>query len=1059
MNKLSELIVHKRYIILTAVLAITVVCAILFPKVEINYDMTKYLSDESQMKQGLDIMEAQFPDVETSNTIRVMVDDLTDSEKTEVLSQLEGLKYADSVTYEADSEDYNKDNHTLYIVNTGYDYNSPEEVALRDNISEQLSDYEVVVKNDDTASDTLPLYIIAIALALIMIVLFAMCSSWIEPLLFLAAIGIAVIINLGTNYFLGSISNVTFMIAALLQLVLSMDYSIMLMNRYRQELEHTPEKNTAMIQALRGGCSSIAGSAVTTIVGLLVLVFMSFKIGMDLGIVLAKGVLISLLSVFTVLPCFILMADNLIKKTPKKALHIPTGGLARFSHRFRFPIAIAFIILFIGCFFLRNGTPTAFTLASEDPIADVFPTSNQIVLLYENDDEDAVTAMAEELEADANIKSVTGYSTSLGKPQTVDQLAALMADMGSDTALDADMLKIIYYDYYCHDETVTMTMSQFLHFIHDDVMTNETFASEINFDMAANMDQMIFFADSKNLTTPKNSAQLAKIFGMDEDTVEQLLLLYYSSHDGVDAGKMTLPQFTNFILNEVSKDPQYSSMFDSAVLAQLNQMAIYTDAEKMTTPYPYTVVAQMLGMDENTAMQLFMYYAMQQGNYDPTTMPLPELSVKTVVDFIVANQEQFAPMMGEESIAQLTMVKQLIDLSVSGTSCTPAQMAQILGMNQSQVRQLYLLYQTKHGDTSSWKLSVYKFVCFLQDSVLTNKTYAKQLDSDAAQSLSSARTIMDAVLSGKSYTPAQLTNLLSGMTDGLDENTMELLALYYGSQKNYNPEWTLSIHQLFEHLSGSILNDSRFASFIDDDMRKSILDYEETINDGLNQLQGKQFSRLIITTTFPAESKETSAFIKSLFDDCDSNLSGDYYLVGNSVMTYEMENNFDDEMLFITWLTAISIFVVVAVTFKSLIIPLILVLLVQCGVYLTVTIVGLQGYSIYYLALLIVQSILMGATIDYAILFSNYYREKRQTLGIREALTASYKNSIHTIMTSGLILTLVCGIVGRLFENPTIGQICTTISTGALCACLLILFILPGILAATDRLTMRKLYK
>lgn len=243
---------------------------------------------------------------------------------------------------------------------------------------------------------------------------------------------------------------------------------------------------------------------------------------------------------------------------------------------------------------------------------------------------------------------------------------------------------------------------------------------------------------------------------------------------------------------------------------------------------------------------------------------------------------------------------------------------------------------------------------------------------------------------------------------------------------------------------------------IDADMRTEIEDLGEQIDEGMKQLKGPQHSRIIISMTYSDESPETTAFFEKLTSLCDEKLLGDYYLIGNSAMTYEMQQTFDQEMLFITLLTAAAIFIVIALTFRSIVIPAILVLLVQCGVYITVTIIGLQGYSIYFLALLIVECILMGTTIDYGILFTNYYREKRRILGVKEALREAYNGSIHTIMTSGLIIVLVVGIVGNCFSNPVIGQICKTLSTGALCASLLILFILPGLLATFDKMVIRK---
>lgn len=127
-----------------------------------------------------------------------------------------------------------------------------------------------------------------------------------------------------------------------------------------------------------------------------------------------------------------------------------------------------------------------------------------------------------------------------------------------------------------------------------------------------------------------------------------------------------------------------------------------------------------------------------------------------------------------------------------------------------------------------------------------------------------------------------------------------------------------------------------------------------------------------------------------------------------------------------------------------------------CGVYVTVVFSGLRGQSLIYLAYIIVQCTLMGATIDYGILFTNCYREHRQTRDVKGALVGAYGDSIHTILTSGLIMVLVTGIIGAFSDNPSIAPICTTISLGALSAILLILFVLPGMLAIFDRVVAKK---
>ena len=172
-------------------------------------------------------------------------------------------------------------------------------------------------------------------------------------------------------------------------------------------------------------------------------------------------------------------------------------------------------------------------------------------------------------------------------------------------------------------------------------------------------------------------------------------------------------------------------------------------------------------------------------------------------------------------------------------------------------------------------------------------------------------------------------------------------------------------------------------------------------------------------------------------------------------MAYEMSKTFNNELDFITVLTMISIFVVVACTFKSIIVPIVLVLLIQCAIYVTMGIISLTGEPVYFIALLIVQSILMGATIDYAILYTSYYQENRKVFPKQRAIIESYNKSIHTILTSSSILIIVTLIVGH-FASATAAMICKTLSRGTICSTILILFLLPGVLAALDRFIIKK---
>lgn len=1064
MKKVSGFIVDKHKFVLAFMLVIAVLCGLLIPKVEINTDMTKYLPDDSSMSQGIEIMKDNFENMSTTQTIRVMFNGINDAQIVAIKSYLENIQNVDSVSYVADSEDYNKDGYTKFVVNTSYTYGSPEEVAIENTIEKAFSSYDMELMNDNTSSMDMPWLMIGVAILLLLAILFIMSGSWFEPVLFMVAIGIAVVMNMGTNIILGSVSQITMSISAILQLVLSMDYSIILMNRYRQEKAKYDDNEEAMKVAWQGAFSSVMSSGMTTVIGLIMLVFMSFKIGMDLGVVLAKGVFLSMVCVLTVLPALILIFDETIENTEKKEFHIPMGLLSRFQYKARKPIAIFFVILFVASFFGQNISKTVYSLSPEDPIAEIFTPSNQIVVLYNNDDEQKMSELATELEEDENVKSVMSYSTTLGREFTSEGMVDMIDGMGIPMSIDSSLLDVIYYSYY-GGELKPMTASGVMNFISDEIVTNPMFSSFISADMQSNLDSLKTFSDAKELTTPKNSQELAEVFGMNADDLKQVFILYYGKNGGADYGTMTMPQFANFVINDVATNEQYASMFDEETKSQLSQLSTFTDKDAVTEKRSPSSMAQILGISEDDVLLLYAYhyeYQKTSGNVvydnviaDYLAWKIVEcthtMSVQQLVNFVVENKDTFGSMMEADQLSQLESGQKVINATVSGKALTPSQMANVVGMDSTQIKQLYLLYICNYGDTSNWKMSVQNFVKFVDSDVLTNKDYESFFDADTADQLKSAKSLINAVVSGKSYSATEMANILSGLSDDLNASMIEMLYLYNSSLKNSNPEWTLTIEEMFRYVSEDMLNDSRFSALLDDEMKEEIIGMKTQLDDGINQLLGKNYSLMMIEASLPTESDETSAFMAKITALFDENLENEVYLIGNTPMSYEMEQSFDKEFLLISVLTAVAIFIVVMFTFRSLLIPTVLVLLVQCGVYVTMAVNGLMGYSMYYLAVLIVQCILMGATIDYGILFTNYYKENRRTMDIQGALLSAYNGSIHTILTSGLIMVLVTGAIGFSPVDPTIGQICRIISIGALSAILLILFVLPGLIATCDR--------
>lgn len=319
MKKVVDFLTKKRLLIfiITIILAIGSGIAMLF--VNINKDMTKYLPEDSQMKQGMDIMENEFETTTTNETFKIMFEDLESNDKQTIFEELSNYEGVANVLYDENSADYNKENYTLYVIETKYQSISKTQELLDSIVKDYKHDYKLYSYYNNSEDNLLD-FLIPIAVVIVIIILFIMSTSLIEVLLILANIGIAIVLNMGTNIIFSSISDMTFSIAAVLQLVLSIDYSIILVNRYKQERINTDSPIEAMKKALYNAFKSITSSSLTTFVGLLALIFMSFTIGKDMGLVLAKGVLFSLICVFTLLPTLIIWSDKLLKITDKKYL-------------------------------------------------------------------------------------------------------------------------------------------------------------------------------------------------------------------------------------------------------------------------------------------------------------------------------------------------------------------------------------------------------------------------------------------------------------------------------------------------------------------------------------------------------------------------------------------------------------------------------------------------------------------------------------------------------------------------------------------------------------------
>lgn len=323
MKTLAKILVEKRFLFFAISVILAIVFAFCINSVTLNKDDTKYLDPETGMSQGLKIMETEFPLLEVKDSFQIMFEGLTASEKLEVAEELSKFDGVESITFDPERKDHNSKTYTMYIVNTKYvkDFDKIK-VIMSDMTEFYQEEYYVETFYGGTNVGVLEI-LLPMAALVGLIMLFIMTKAYIEPLFILVSIAIAVLINMGSNIIFESVSEMTFSIAAVLQLVLSIDYSIMLIHRFEQEYKALEVKDAcvAMKNAIVNAFSSIVSSSITTIVGLLVLLLMSFTIGKDIGLVLSKGVFLSLICVFTVMPTIIIWGHKLLFKTNKQYLY------------------------------------------------------------------------------------------------------------------------------------------------------------------------------------------------------------------------------------------------------------------------------------------------------------------------------------------------------------------------------------------------------------------------------------------------------------------------------------------------------------------------------------------------------------------------------------------------------------------------------------------------------------------------------------------------------------------------------------------------------------------
>ena len=504
--KLATFIVDKRNLFFLLYVFALVFCLFSMNWVEVENDVTTYLPEDTETRQGIDAMNANFT---TFGSARVMVNNITYETAEQIRDMLEAVEGVDMVTFD-DTADHYRDTAALFDIS--FKGVETDEVTLQAMaaIQEALSGYDLYVDTTIGYDENAMLQeemntILVVAVIIIILVLVLTSRAYMEVPVLLLTFGAAALMNMGTNYLCGKISFISNSIAVVLQLALAIDYAIILCHRFSDEHEALGAREAA-IAALSKAIPEISASSLTTVSGLAALGFMEFAIGMDMAIVLIKAILLSLLSVFTLMPGLLVLFCPLIDRTRHKRLLPNITAVGKFAVKTRRVVPPLFVLILAGAFWLSSQCPYAYSYNDLKTakmsqrqnayfkIKDTFGASNMVALVVPSGDYEAESHILKELEACPQVKSTLGLSgiEAMDGYKLTDALTP--RELSEVVGMDYEVMQLLYTAYAAdHDQygVILSGMDEYEVPLFDMLLFLKDQLEEYNINLSGDDQQMI----------------------------------------------------------------------------------------------------------------------------------------------------------------------------------------------------------------------------------------------------------------------------------------------------------------------------------------------------------------------------------------------------------------------------------------------------------------------------------------------------------------------------------------------------------------------------------------
>jgi predicted RND superfamily exporter protein len=473
MIKVATFIVDRRnlFFLLFGILLIFSVVSMNWVGVE--NELSAYLPSTTETSQGLDLMDEQFI---TYGTAKVMVTNVSYNEADKIYEELDALDSIILLDFDNSKDHYNNFS-ALYDITFGYPEDDDRALEALDEVEEMLSDYDIYVSTSmgDASAESLAeeMKVISVLVAIVVVsVLLFTSETWAEVPVLLITFCSAALITKGTNFFMGTISFVSNSVTIVLQLALSVDYAVIFCNRYKEE-HQTLDIREADIVALSKSIPEISSSSLTTIGGLVAMMFMQFGIGVDMALCLIRAIILSLLAVFLLMPGLLMLFGKAMDKTRHKSFIPKIPFVGKFAYATRFVIPPIFVVVIIGAYIIQSKCPYVYgysqietpiksdSMIVDEMIEESFGAENYIALCVPAGNYETEKKLIKDLEARDEVKSTKGLASieAMDGYMLTDKLTA--REFSELLEIDYEVSEVLYMAYAVNDENYAKIVNGF----------------------------------------------------------------------------------------------------------------------------------------------------------------------------------------------------------------------------------------------------------------------------------------------------------------------------------------------------------------------------------------------------------------------------------------------------------------------------------------------------------------------------------------------------------------------------------------------------------------------